>query len=363
MQNGASPLEGDVQESTDLQAPKHDPTGPRVSFSQHETEIGTSALTWMDEHSLLDCRPLSWNEARLKLRGVLESYMKTPVPVCRRQPRPEEKKCFHRWLRYDLDLYLGALPAAIALLVLSTSSFAARKRGDMDTPLNVAAELRVYTSQVVASSMLVAGALISIFLVRSRRYTCRRDADMAKRRTILKFLSSSDDHEEEVELRQQGGSALENPASAQSMEPREGISISGTAITDIYPVYRQTGASKSSWEPVPMLLLVEGDLIALQVGDLAPAKCRMIEIDSKGNLLSSVVVCGGEKVTNTPSLGNRRSFSSSFPRGKSTVKSDSRYLLTLCDRMRIFRLEETPVKRILSIPEGETVDLHSYRFP
>jgi hypothetical protein len=306
----------------------------------------------MDEHSIPDCRPLKWNQARQKLRDVLEAYMKTQVPVSRRQPRPEENRFIHRWLRWDLDLYLCALPAAIALLVLSTTSFAARKRGDMDTPLNVAAELRVYRSQVVASSMLVAGVLISIFLVRSRRYTCRRDADMSKRRTILKFLLSSDDHEEEVELRQTAESASNDPASA----PREGLSVSGTAITDIYPVYRQTGALKSSWEPVPMLLLVEGDLIALQVGDLAPAKCRMIEIDSKGNLLSSVVVCGGEKVTNTPSVGKRRSFATSFPRGKSTVKLDSRHLLTLCDRMRIFRLEETPVKRILSIPEGEILD-------
>ena len=50
-------------------------------------------------------------------------------------------------------------------------------------------------------------------------------------------------------------------------------------VEDVHSTYRIScsdidGKGEGQWHRIPTLLLVEGDFIALKVGDTAPAKCR-----------------------------------------------------------------------------------------
>ena len=54
------------------------------------------------------------------------------------------------------------------------------------------------------------------------------------------------------------------------------IEISGTSLTDIYPVYRVSEDGDGAWLKLPSLLLVKGDFIALQLGDTAPGNCELV---------------------------------------------------------------------------------------
>lgn len=298
-------------------------------------------------------RPLSWEEARRKLREVLEDYLETPIAAT--SERSEDEAW---WLRWDMDLYLGALAASLALLILSSTSLASKKQGK-ESALNVAAETSVYASQVAASVLLTTGALFSIFLVRRRRYTCCRDTDVAKRRTISKFLSKSNDHEGDTNLEKEDQMEIPETTSGQ-LDAHGLLGLSGTSLSDIYPVYRRAANGEPQWQNVSTLLLVAGDFISLQVGDVAPGACRMMDFDSSGSLVASQIVHSGERITPVSFEGVQRTFSSSFPKGKSSVKPESRELLTLCNRMRVCRLEETPLHRFLRLPQMKqrTPQLH-----
>jgi hypothetical protein len=97
----------------------------------------------------------------------------------------------------------------------------------------------------------------------------------------------------------------------------------------------------ASWSRVPSLLLVQGDYIALQVGDTAPADCVLVD-----NVEEPVRFCVGDRVTSFHGIV------SELPLGRTTLPVNSDNLLLLCNGMRVFVVTETPLVRFLRKPAG-----------
>ncbi|KAE8999949.1 hypothetical protein PF010_g15028 [Phytophthora fragariae] len=89
----------------------------------------------------------------------------------------------------------------------------------------------------------------------------------------------------------------------------------------------------SQWQRLPMNLLVEGDVVGLMSGDIAPGEVRPVEADE-----DQQVYPRGCKL---PSWTRRHTKDTS----RCTATFDPPLLLELCGEMRIFEMQETPVVR------------------
>lgn len=307
--------------------------------------------------------PLSWEKARSTLRNVMEKYMETPLPVVKPTTTTTQTtkwwECLFHW---DVDFFAGAAVSA-ALLGLSVASLATRKGGNIgsDAALNAAASLTIYRAQVAASTLLLVGSFFSIFLVKRREYTFAHDSDVSKRKTITKFLRATKEGSEAVESseRSNGEQSRKSATDNQDSSKEQQLHHSGTSRTGIYPAYRRSEQQEAFWFSIPTLLLVKGDYIALQVGDFAPAKCKLLNSSNS----SACTIEGGERIT-TSSFGDLWALSPSlkFPPGKTTVPSQSRELLELCNHMSVFVLEETPMESFLRLPNGKVVRVVQMRY-
>lgn len=291
--------------------------------------------------------PLSWEEARLTLRNVMEKYMETSLPFVEsttsNQPAEKWWQILFRW---DVDFLAGAI-VSVALLGLSVASLVTRNNGDigMSAALNAAAGLTIYRAQVAASTLLLVGSFFCVFLVKRREYTFAHDSDVSKRKTLRKFLRANQDHDESLISSDERNSGEDSVGQQQ-------LHHSGTSRTGIFPAYRRSGEREAVWYRIPTLLLVKGDYIALQVGDVAPARCKLMNADSQGS--ATCVIQGGETIT-ASTFGDLWGLSPSlkFLPGKSTISSQSRELLELCNHMSLFVLEETPLEPFLRLPNGK----------
>ncbi len=132
------------------------------------------------------------------------------------------------------------------------------------------------------------------------------------------------------------------------------------------------------WHRIPSLLLVQGDFIALKVGDTAPAKCRALHSwetsTHEGNAARidvPKIIKAGERLTvdslphfakeslMPPSKStvnnNKRSV---FPPGKSTLKNQSEELLLLANGLQIYELLETPLASFLRRKDiGKSIEM------
>ncbi|KAG7379218.1 hypothetical protein PHYPSEUDO_008869 [Phytophthora pseudosyringae] len=91
----------------------------------------------------------------------------------------------------------------------------------------------------------------------------------------------------------------------------------------------------SQWHRLPMNLLVEGDVVGLMSGDIAPGEVRPVELD--GNEEQRVYPRGCK----LPSWTRRHAKDTT----RCTATFDPPSLLELCGEMRIFEMMETPVVR------------------
>lgn len=287
--------------------------------------------------------PLSWKEARSRLRKLLEEYVENPPPPRRARDEPSpstgNESLLVKWIANDLDLYFGSLACSVGLLTLSAFSFL-RKLGDKDdSALKPSASESVYRSQLAACILLVLGSFASLWMVRRRAYLSLNDTDSSQQREILRFLRALGKCEE---------NERDNPSDGS-----ESVQLSGTALNDIYPVYRRScrNANKlqESWTRIPSLLLVDGDYIALQVGDIAPACCVMVI----GDKLSSVKTSTGERITLELLGETSDQVLRNLPKGRSSLSSDSEHVLTLCNRKRIFWILDAPLKDFIYRPAGK----------
>lgn len=296
---------------------------------------------------------MSWDEARSRLRELLERYLEEPSLSSRklniqRGSAATEKSSLSWWIRDDLDIYAGSLPLSIALFILAWVSLHGRRRGEGNSALNPAADISIYRGELAASVLLVAGSVWSLWMVRRRRFLCNNDGETAKRREISRFLRTVESDKDDK------GSAANTAASARRLGDSIGMSVSGTALTDIYPVYRQSGSedhAPTSWTPIPSLLLVAGDYIALQVGDIAPATCSIVYPGSSSAKVSSIT--SGDRIKLTSFGDTPASVMNQLPRGRTTLPMDSDHLLTLSNKMRIFRVQKAPLDDFIHRSQGK----------
>jgi len=280
--------------------------------------------------------PLSWEEARSRLRFVLEQYLKQPF---------ETASTVTSWVDWDLDLYAAALPVSLALFILAATSLKSKIHGG--GRLNAAATVQVYIGQLVASCLILIGTLLSIVLTTRRRKTCKNDRYVAKKRAISKFLAVLDKHSEEnVDNSQHTTNAQTKNTSGVG----NGLELLGTSLTDVFPVYRRQRESED-WHKLPALLLVQGDVIALQIGDICPAPCKL----QNGQKIAAL-----ERITSATLGRTPISATASLPLGKTTLGPESLHLLTLCNAMFVCTVEESPLMAFLNRPDepGRLPQIH-----
>ena len=352
-------------------------------------------------------RPLSWIEARSRLRSTLRQYAESKPETNKKIQQREaedENRCegsirnfpprYSRgycqqlmdvWLVHNMDLYCGSLLLSSGLLSLSVCSYIQRKRDVEGSSLNPQADLRVYTGQMAGAALLVSGVLFSIVTTVIKNHTCSKDVFVRKKRAVLSFLEEMDNL---CTTNYKYAECMDNAKDRNKDEPRRSnktsrIRLSGTPLSDIYSAYRirsslgislvkedqVTSSSvdeEGEWHQIPALLLVRGDFVAFQVGDIAPAKCRLVpsvNVPSKDSPPSSqkytegeTFIQAGERLTQEM-LGNERHSckSSKFPPGRSSLGPKSKDLLVLCNNMRVFMLVESPLKNFLLREDGESV--------
>jgi hypothetical protein len=233
---------------------------------------------------------------------------------------------------------------------MSMASFVTRKREDVAPALNAAASVTIYRAQVAASALLLAGSFFCIFLVMRREYTFAHDSDVSKRKIIRKFLRESQQQNDSKSEGNNGEESGRTKVDKELENISQQLHHSGTSRTGIYPVYRRSEQQEACWHSIPTLLLVKGDYIALQVGDVAPTKCKLMN----SSLSTACIIECGERIT-VESFGDLWGLSPSikFPPGKSTIQPESRDLLDLCNQMSVFSLEETPLESFLRLPNGK----------
>ena len=304
--------------------------------------------------------PLTWREARYRLRSFLAQYASETPPTEVKQRAPvlhEDTRngaCANLlawWLYWDLDVYF-ATGSAFANLIIAAMS---HTRGSFRSSDDARDELLddYLQSQLTAGVLVFLGGIINLWLIGRRRHSNRRGVGSLKRREIGRFLKEIEKQEEE-RLRQQD--CTENLNTQE--HPLE---LDGTSLAGVYPVYRRKfrygGKSEpGSWCRIPTLLLVKGDHIALQVGDVTPAACKLIETHR-----IPVQLQEGELITLATFQETSTLAAAKWPRGRTTLPKDSEKLLTLCNNMRIFEVLETPLEGFLNQSPGENCCGFSFR--
>ena len=289
--------------------------------------------------------PLTWREARCRLKEFLAAYA-ADTPATPVIPRKGTKAATREawgiisyWWKWDLDVYVGSVGSALVILSLSVI-LNSRNGLSVDD-----FEDDFFKLQSRAGIILFVGSLINIWLIQRRRRSIYQGNDRLKRREISTFLKEIENQEEERLTRQDG---LEN-----SDIQEHPLELDGTALAGVYPVFRRhfrngQDSDAGSWCRVPSLLLVQGDHIALQIGDVAPASCKLIEEHKV-----SVHLKAGEIITLKTFQETSNLTAGKWPRGRTTLPKDSDRLLTLCNNMRIFQVIETPLDAFLKQPRGK----------
>ena len=304
--------------------------------------------------------PLSWKEARSRLRHSLENYLQTDInKVHSSQTSSTESTApifVSFWVKRDFDLTFGAIGTSVALLVIAIYFYISNDDDSQQyrNPYS--------SSQVVGAAIILFTSLFSIWLVVRYRYSFSHGTDNLKRRMINKFVKEL--QEQEGRCRTTDVEIKTNRSSTERDKDNDsdGIDLVGTSLTGIYPVYRLSSGDgvigQGSWSRVPTLLLVEGDRIALQVGDLAPAKCRVLE-----GKKSMTVFESGDKITLDISCGESvGSLVGKISKGRTTLPThDSDAWLRLCNDVRIFEVVETPLEAFLREPQHESKKPQLYR--
>ena len=297
------------------------------------------------------CGPLSWIEARGQLRSVLETYLKNRAPLQNANFISSDSEILDsipsRCIRYNLDLYAGTLLFSFVLVALTIISLISKSYDLNSTHWNTVASIREYKAQVAASIILLSGSILSIWMVHRRRFLCLNDSNTSRRREIQKFLKA-------VVTEESKASEIN-----ESTISDEILRSSGSAQTDIYPVYRTSkskdGSITACWSRIPSLLLVRGDYIALQIGDVVPANC--VALESRDGSGDNVKVNVGERLTLDSFGTNEEMVAEKLPKGRTTLPPSSECMLTLCNKMQIFRVVDTPLIEFLNRPHRKSSNM------
>lgn len=292
-------------------------------------------------------KTLSWKDARGRLRRSLERYLETSVKTVKRSTATssEGQKSFLLslvvdWRDRDLDIVIGAFGASLALLAIAVVTFV-HTNGEGAATRNVDSSFA--KSQLVGACLIILACIFSMWLTARYRYSTSQGTDNLKRRMISRFLRELDKQENECI----------NGSPGCFLHKDNGIDLVGTSLSAIYPVYRlsqddQGNVIGASWSRIPTLLLVQGDRIALQIGDLSPATCRILDGDESQTFEK------GQKISLASCNKTMQSVVGRLPKGRTTLPQESDELLDVCNNMQIFEVMETPIEGFLREPEHES---------
>ena len=351
------------------------------------SRVSVASSTTSNTYLTYTAEPLSWHGARSVMRDVLTRYMDSSDSndACGYHGEQESsslsllQKIDNFWFTHDLDCYLGSILISLVLLVLSIVLYIQERQSQNESNGNISktsiTAKKLHISHITASVLLLFGSILSVWLLHRRRFISARGTETKKRNTIASFLPLLDEMRSHSD-----GSSSSLPTGYENLE----ATLPGTSLTDIYPVYRlsSAGDGKGRWHKVPSLLLVEGDFIALQLGDIAPANCKLIAMGASqsasalrmmsalsapnlramGSGIGSqhtpkvpkepLIIKGGDRVQIPQKLRfenrpNVQICDPLFLPGKSKVPDNSRKLLHLNNRSKVFQVLDSPIESYL----------------
>lgn len=324
----------------------------------------SDTLSTGQQQQAVEFRCLTWKEAREKLLQVIEHHLEVhthdPCSNLNASDNQKNRKGFYHWCNF-VDLGT-ALASSTLLFVISTMSYVERAAPSSPsaTKLSPEADTYVYICDLVGSILALVASSVSILVVWARRraYGCNRHVGVRRAlRAFSTYLKKQTPKEERC-----SNMNIIPPEDLDISAEQQGPSVgpidlsSGTTLTDVYTVYRS-----DQWYHVPSLLLVEGDVIAMQVGDTSPAWSEEIvtfmqrENSVVAATFAPTSVQAGEKIAavETDNVGTNyeqeEDYIPTLPKGKLIRSPDSKDLLQLCNNMKIFLVKETPLKRFLSM--------------
>jgi hypothetical protein len=378
----------------------HDPPHNNSDHATQPRQPSSSTLATNTIVPPITTPPLSWEEARSLLQTALQQYLQQPLPSHHHhqhnnhqnhhherdkesnattaaaantaRSQPSHRSLLERCIRYDCDLYFGSIVLSLLLFILIV----------LDIENDDQSSHGLYLSETIGAAGLLFSSILGVWILRRRRFLSQHDSEHAKRREIRKFLKAlqnakqpQSSENEDVSSsrhrhrRKSSSSIVVVPPSSSSSKDHSAFNL--TAHTGVYPVYRRhtvvssnstTTTNITAWSRIPSLLLVQGDWIALQVGDIAPAHCDSVRMDG-----TTVEIAQGESITMEtlvvpkdgqtahPQTIDPGIHHHPLPLGRTTLathggshgSSDHHHLLTLCNQMQIYVVRETPIASFL----------------
>ena len=343
-----------------------------------------------DDDDAVQQEPLSWDEARLILREILQSYLddhhrskgSTKRDGTSTTVKNKSFSILSIILLYDLDLYVGALLLSLILLVVMSLSLHHGRQDNSDQSTSATEwwmrsglKLSLLYTELIGTMLLVIASFINIFVIQRRRFLNQNDKEHSKRREIHKFLRtitvpSSTTNDSVIDHENTGNNNHKDVImNSKNVEGNISVPCQLTSQTEVYPVFRKhhhlgstvsspTSRSAASWTTIPSLLLVKGDWIALQVGDIAPANCTTIQIGSSSvtTTNTSTTFNTGDRITMESLRCTTDNVTANLPLGRTTIQKSSNHFLTLCNNMQICILNDSPIEASLQRSSG-TCDL------
>ena len=386
--------------------------------------------------------PLTWNEARSRLRHTLERWDDE-------RRRQQKQNCndgdvgitdvtdnnninnhttstaaarggnFKRLLSTmskldDPDMIFITIPLSLLFVILSFLLLPTNNNdSDEDNNNNYSIIYHGIKMEQAASLLYLISSITSLWITKRRRKVSQdTDSSIERRRCVSSFLDGmkkcrrENNNMECDESKRYSSSKSRMDINNDNMKNVD--TIPRKNVEDVYSTYRinsnhvvvgqqqsqqqQQQQGRGHWHRIPTLLLVEGDFIALKVGDIAPARCTLVRnsssnddddddvhgttkknieagerltIDSLSSLAKDALSLDNAKAstattasvsnisegTNTTKPAGQEKKNeagtlhsvSSLPPGRSTLKQHSQEMLLLANGVQIFVLLETPL--------------------
>ena len=351
----------------------------------------------------LPSEPLSWREARKLMREILQQYLDNDSNEYSSstddldEAEKDELNYFSSWcnlfhqaVKCNLDCYCGSILLSVVMLIMSISFYLLEDNSNYDTEIHQRKQylLEIHKSYIVTSALCTTLSIFSLWTIRRRNHVSKYDIHLKRRRNVSSLLETLKNLEISHEQADSYPYAVNSPTEGEINQSNSAIGeqhIPGNnALSDVYDVYRLSSTSersraKGGWHKIPSLLLVKGDFVALQTGDIAPTDCKMVTSSRFGSLPTmnhprktmnkkmsapisksreGVAIKRGEIIPPPVRIhqqrGNVQSLTSWFPPGKSTLPEHSRKLLHLCNNKRVFEVQESPMCRFLKSQVGKS---------
>lgn len=340
-------------------------------------------------HREIECLPLTWNEARSRLRHTMEKWkserrkqQKSGVDTSNGSAKGSRSKTMSV---DDPDILFLAIPLSLVLAVLQ-----------FVLPHSVDTRNKFSKMQRAGALLFTICSITSAWIAwRRRKVTRFTDKSIERRRCVSAFLEGMKARQvgKSESKKKTGKSDSQHRLSQQShtaslIDDLTGFNVNSVPrknVEDVYSTYRldddeEGSGPEGEWHRIPVLLLVAGDFIALKVGDIAPAMCTAVKTFNHGHAndgtrsvigagervaintlppssrdslgldtipaltsLESTITLQTSNVTKTPKSKRRGVLQA----GRSTLTYHSEEMLLLANGVQIFALLETPLESFL----------------